>query len=150
MESYVGITDLDWFDLPRPPDGLEEVDFWQPGGTRQFRTLDRGDLFLFKLHSPRNVIVGGGLFAQSSLLPISLAWSAFGVGNGVRSLEEMRRRTLRYRRTDRDDRSDFTVGCILLTQPFFLPEERWIPIPVSPGGPWRRPERSPQHQPEVH
>ena len=47
----------------------------------------------------------------------------------MRSLEEMRRRTLRYRRTDGDDRSDFTIGCILLTQPFFLPEDRWIPVP---------------------
>jgi putative restriction endonuclease len=73
--------------------------------------------------------VGGGLFAHSSLLPISLAWSAFGLGNGVRSLEEMRRRTLRYRRSGTDDRSDFTIGCIILTQPFFLPEQAWIPVP---------------------
>jgi putative restriction endonuclease len=62
-------------------------------------------------------------------MPISLAWSAFGRGNGVASLAEMRQRTLHYRRIAIDDRTDFTIGCILLTQPFFLPEERWIPVP---------------------
>lgn len=129
MKSYVGVTDSDWFDLLRSQAGLEEVNFWQPGGTRQFRALDPGDLFLFKLHSPQNFIVGGGFFAHSSLLPISLAWSAFGVGNGARSLDEMRRRTLKYRRSDGDAKADFTIGCIILTQPFFLPETAWIPVP---------------------
>lgn len=62
-------------------------------------------------------------------MPISLAWSAFGRGNGVSSLAEMRARTLHYRRAATQGREDFTVGCILLTQPFFLPEERWIPVP---------------------
>ncbi|MGH8251680.1 MAG: HNH endonuclease [Steroidobacteraceae bacterium] len=62
-------------------------------------------------------------------MPISLAWSAFGRSNGVSSLAEMRERTLHYRRTTTDQREDFTIGCILLTQPFFLPDERWIPVP---------------------
>jgi len=69
------------------------------------------------------------VFAHSSLLPISLAWSAFGLANGVGSLEEMRRRTLKYRHAPPDHREDFTIGCVLLTQPFFLPEARWIPVP---------------------
>jgi len=129
MKSFVGITDFEWFDLLRRVSDLDEVNFWQPGGSRQFKTLNPGDLFLFKLHSPRNFIVGGGVFAHSSLLPLSLAWSSFGIANGVRSLAEMRARTLRYRRSSPADREDFTVGCILLTQPFFLPEESWIPVP---------------------
>ncbi|MEX0733565.1 MAG: HNH endonuclease signature motif containing protein [Steroidobacteraceae bacterium] len=129
LNSYIGITDFAWFELLRQQPQLDEVNFWQPGGTRQFRALSPGDLFLFKLHSPRDYIVGGGLFAHSSLMPISLAWSAFGRSNGVSSLAEMRARTLHYRRTGADEREDFTVGCILLTQPFFLPEERWIPVP---------------------
>ncbi len=128
MKSYVGVTDYDWFTLVKSRNELDEVNFWQPGGSRQFRALSEGDLFLFKLHSPRNYIVGGGLFAHSSLLPISLAWKAFGMANGVRSLEEMRTRTLQYRRSSLD-RGDFTVGCIVLSQPFFLPEDLWIPVP---------------------
>ena len=72
MKLYVGITDYDWFRYlkAQQPD---EVNFWQPGGLRRFQTLEPGELFLFKLHSPRNYIVGGGIFAHSSLLPRSFA-----------------------------------------------------------------------------
>ncbi len=129
MKSFIGITDFDWFELLRTQLAIEEVNFWQPGGSRRFQALDPGELFLFKLHSPRDFIVGGGFFAHSSLMPISLAWSAFGIGNGARSLAEMRERTLRYRKGEKRPREDFTIGCILLTQPFFLSEDRWIPVP---------------------
>jgi putative restriction endonuclease len=131
MKAYVGVTDLDWFELLSRQPQLDEVNFWQPGGSRQFKTLSPGELFLFKLHSPRNYVVGGGVFAHSSLLPVSLAWSSFGISNGVLSLDEMRERTLRYRRSTPDRREDFTVGCIILTQPFFLPEDRWVPVPAN-------------------
>lgn len=83
MKSYVGVTDFDWFELLGRQHDLDEVNFWQPGGSRQFKALSAGDLFLFKLHSPRDFIVGGGIFAHSSLLPLSLAWSSFGIANGV-------------------------------------------------------------------
>jgi len=126
MKSYVGITDFDWYSQVCGS-SIDEVNFWQPGGSRQFKALNEGDLFLFKLHSPKNYIVGGGLFKHSSLLPISLAWSAFGIANGVRSLEEMRERTQKYRRTT--ERGDYTIGCILLCEPFFLPEDLWITVP---------------------
>jgi putative restriction endonuclease len=129
LNSYVGITDSAWYELLRMEQGLEEVNFWQPGGTRRFQALAPGELFLFKLHSPRDFIVGGGFFAHSSLMPISLAWSAFGRANGAASLAEIRERTLYYRRTEPRTREDFTIGCILLTQPFFLPNDRWVPVP---------------------
>ena len=32
---------------------LEEMHFWQPGGNRQFRALEPGELFLCKLHRAR-------------------------------------------------------------------------------------------------
>jgi putative restriction endonuclease len=56
---YVGMTDYNWYQYLRSikPD---EVNFWQPKDTRFFRALEPGELFLFKLHSPRNYIVGGG------------------------------------------------------------------------------------------
>lgn len=129
MKSYVGVTDFDWFELLRRQPNLDEVNFWQPGGSRQFKALSPGELFLFKLHSPRNYVVGGGIFAHSTLLPISLAWSSFGISNGVESLAEMRERTLRYRRSATSVREDFVVGCIVLTQPFFLADDRWISVP---------------------
>jgi putative restriction endonuclease len=88
-------------------------------------------MFLFKLHAPRNVIVGGGIFAYANALPCSLAWEAFREANGARSAMEMRSRIASYRRSDPSDRSDFEIGCRILTQPFFFAEADWIPVPMS-------------------
>jgi putative restriction endonuclease len=52
---------------------IDEVNFWQPGGHQVFRTLSLNERFLFKLHSPRDYIDGGGFFVHSTILPISLA-----------------------------------------------------------------------------
>ena len=129
MKAYIGITDGDWHQLLAAQENLEEVNFWQPGGSRHFRALSPGELFLFKLHSPRNVIVGGGFFAHSTLIPTSLAWTSFGIGNGAETLPEMRARIEKYRRKTPAPFEDYTIGCILLEQPFFLPESLWIPVP---------------------
>jgi len=109
---------------------LREVNFWAPSAGN-FKALRPGELFLFKLHSPRNVIVGGGIFAYATALPCSLAWEAFREANGARSAKEMRARIARYRRADPNDRSDFEIGCRILTQPFFFEEHHWIPVPSS-------------------
>jgi len=77
--------------------GIDEVNFWQPGGRTNFQALRPGELFLFKLHAPRNFIVGGGVFARADILRTSLAWEAFGASNGAPSLAEMRRRIVFYR-----------------------------------------------------
>src|SRR5204862_91156 len=112
--------------LPQQPD---EVNFWQPSGNRQFKAIRPGELFLFKLHFPSNCIAGGGIFAYSSLLPINLAWESFAEKNGARNLMEMRTRVTRYRRQNEIHTADYTIGCILITQPFFLPEKDWISVP---------------------
>ena len=129
MRAYVGVTDWDWFNLLSSLSGLDEVNFWQPGGNHVFRALSPMELFLFKLHSPNNFIVGGGFFAHSNLMPISLAWESFGEKNGVRNITEMRNRVGKYRRVKQNPVENYTIGCILLEQPFFLPRQSWIPIP---------------------
>ena len=129
MKAYIGVTDQDWFELLRRQPSIEEVNFWQPGGRNMFRALKPGEIFLFKLHSPNNHIVGGGFFAHSSLLPISMAWEAFGIANGATSFHEMKSRVALYRRQAMDRHEDYRIGCILLEQPFFLPEEQWISSP---------------------
>ena len=129
MNVFVGITDKEWFDLLSKQNSVHEVNFWQPSGNIQFRALEPGELFLFKLHSPYDFIVGGGIFAHSSILPISLAWEAFGLANGAVSLLDMRFRVEKYRRQPEDRISDYPIGCILLEEPFFLPKELWIPVP---------------------
>ena len=77
------------------------------------------------------MIVGGGIFAYANALPCSLAWEAFKEANGAHSGREMRSGIARYRRADPGDRSDFEVGCRILTQPFFFAERDWIPMPAS-------------------
>ncbi|MGY4573513.1 HNH endonuclease [Bradyrhizobium sp. USDA 3256] len=129
VRLVVAVTDGDWFDHLRGKP-LAEVNFWSPSATN-FRALEPGELFLFKLHAPRNFIVGGGVFAHANSLPCTLAWEAFGESNGAGSLVEMRQRIAKYRRALPSDRTDFTIGCRILTQPFFLPEEQWIPVPES-------------------
>lgn len=130
INLLVAITDSDWFESLRKRPDLDEVNFWAPSGS-SFKALDPGELFLFKLHSPRNFIVGGGTFAYSTILPSSLVWASFGEKNGASSLAEMRVRISKYRRATPNERTDFEVGCRVLTQPFFWPESQWIPVPES-------------------
>jgi putative restriction endonuclease len=135
LRAFVAVTDFDWFTYLWSLPKIDEVNFWQPGGHQVFRALSSNEPFLFKLHSPRDYIVGGGLFAHSTILPISLAWDAFGEKNGARSLEEMRARTEKYRRKTPSHGEDYQIGCILLQQPFFFKEKDWIPAPAD----WKQP-----------
>jgi hypothetical protein len=41
----------------------------------------------------------------------------------------MRAQIEKYRKQEPAGLRDYTIGCILLSQPFFLPEESWIPVP---------------------
>ena len=73
--------------------------------------------------------MGGGFFEHYSDLPISLAWRAFGEKNGATSLAKIRQRTARLRNDHPRPWEDYTIGCILLTEPFFWAEKDWIPQP---------------------
>jgi putative restriction endonuclease len=130
VRLVVAVTDRDWFERLRVKPALPEVNFWAPSPSN-FRALQPGELFLFKLHAPWNYIVGGGVFLHATIMPCSLAWEAFGEANGTASLAELRQRITKYRREAADDRSDFQIGCRILTQPFFLDEKNWIPAPAS-------------------
>lgn len=130
INLVVAVTDGDWFEMLRREPDLAEVNFWAPSAAN-FRALKPGELFLFKLHAPRNAIVGGGVFTHANVLPWSVAWETFGKSNGAHSRQEMRARIARYRRADPNDRGDFGIGCRILTQPFFFEEADWIPVPAS-------------------
>lgn len=130
VRVVVAVTDGDWFNLLRSQAVLSEVNFWSPS-PKPFRALQPGELFLFKLHAPINMIVGGGIFASSTIMPLSLAWDAFGVANGATSFAELRSRILRHRKLSPESTGPVEIGCRILTQPFFLPEDRWIPPPSS-------------------
>jgi putative restriction endonuclease len=135
MNAYVAVTDRDWFDFLSSQSGVDEVNFWQPrswGG--EFRVMRRGEPLLFKLKAPVNAIAGGGFFEYYAELPMSLAWDAFGIKNGAASLQSVRERIVRLRRTPADWYEDFTIGCIVLVEPFFWPRELWIPQPSDFSG----------------
>lgn len=125
--AYIGVTDGDWFTLLRGLPDLDEINFWQPSGSRQFKSLRPGEPFLFKPHR-RNVIIGGGFFAGWVRLPLFLAWESFLQKNGAATFGEMLRRVEGYVR-DRTVTPTHEIGCILLEEPFFLDENEWIPIP---------------------
>lgn len=128
MNLYVGVTDNKWFNYLssiRP----DELNFWQPGGKTNFKAIQPNDLFLFKLHSPLNYIVGGGFFIKHSLLPMSLAWEAFNNKNGMEDYYSFSQAIYKYRKSNHKIEPDPTIGCIILTSPFFFQEDYWIPVP---------------------
>lgn len=125
MKFWVGVTDNNWFEFlaDRMPD---EVNFWRPKNLNQFRAIDEGGLFLFKLHSPLNFIAGGAFFLRHTILPLSLAWDAFGEKNGVSDLTAFQRAIDRIRK---DREKNPMIGCTLLSNPFFFSRDEWIPVP---------------------
>jgi len=131
MRLYVGVTDFDWYSQLSARRDIDEVNFWSPGGAA-FKVLNPGELFLFKLKAPHgHPIVGGGLFAHDTLLPLSMAWLAFGDKNGVASLDEMRTRIRRYQSEASRNERDPKIGCRLLQQPFFFARDQWFRGPQT-------------------
>jgi putative restriction endonuclease len=134
MGAYVNLTDPAWFNFLSAQPGIDEVNFWMPkpwGG--RFGVLRRGEPLLFKLRAPYFMIAGGGYFAHYTDLPLSLAWDAFREKNGAASMADLRRIISSIRGEDPRALNDYVIGCILLVEPFFWPEELWIPAPEDWG-----------------
>jgi putative restriction endonuclease len=131
MRLFVGLTDYDWFTFHASRQNVEEINFWRPSSEIRFKALLPGELFLFKLHAPRNSIAGGGFFVRFIQTPLSLAWRAFGVANGADSLQALRERISRYRHEPISPKEDPRIGCIILGEPFFFPQDQWIPAPTD-------------------
>jgi putative restriction endonuclease len=134
MNGYIGNTDLEWHALllARQRSGLpvDEVNFWKPSETANFKALRPGEPFFFRLKSPANAIGGVGFFERFSILPAWLAWDTFGVANGVRTLPELEARLREIRaRNHIDARGELRIGCILLVDPVFFGIEEWVQLP---------------------
>jgi putative restriction endonuclease len=130
LKFWVGVTDNRWFNFQRRT-APDEVNFWQPRGRVSFRVLQPGSLFLFKLKRPQNHIAGGAFFVSATSLPLSLAWESFGIKNGAASFSEF---DAMIRSLSRSKDRDPEVGCTVLTQPFFWPENSWLPDPPGFAG----------------
>jgi putative restriction endonuclease len=55
MNDFVCGTDNAWFVFFSQQLGIDEVNFRQPGGGSQFKSLQPGEPFFFKLHTPNNL-----------------------------------------------------------------------------------------------
>jgi putative restriction endonuclease len=129
MKLYVGITDGDWFRFLRARNA-EEMNFWRPRSTTNFGAINPGELFLFKTHYPENRIVGGAYFVRHTTLPLDLAWEVFKEANGVNCLEALRRKISSIRG---DDDRNPTIGCTVLTQPFYFKDTEFLSAPSDWG-----------------
>ena len=131
VNLIVAVTDNNWVEYLRHRPFLTEVSFWKTSAKTRFRALEPGELILFKLRSPYNSIAGGGIFTHEIFMPCSMAWDVFGEANGAPSLDELRTIVAKRGQVNTEEQNDFQIGCRILSQPFFLPEDKWISLPKS-------------------
>ncbi|PRX57366.1 HNH endonuclease [Flagellimonas meridianipacifica] len=131
MKFYLGVTDNEWFSFLAQRSN-EDINFWQPSGNTNFKAIESGAPFLFKLKYPANAIGGIGFFSSSSILPLDVAWDVFKQRNGLDSYFEFKKKITAYRNTlNNPFRKNSNIGCIVLTDPIFFSEEDWIPVPSN-------------------
>ena len=128
MKFYLGVTDNSWYNYLSNINP-EDVNFWQPGGNANFKALEQGAPFLFKLKYPLDVIGGVGFFSSHTHLPITVAWDTFGNRNGCDNFNVFKNKILSYRA----DKSNINpqIGCIVLTNPIFFEKRDWIKTPEN-------------------
>lgn len=122
MQFIVAVTDRTWFSRLRALPSVQDVNFW----TRVTVSAEIGTPWLFKLKGT-NVIAGGGYFAHYSRLPICLAWDAFELANGAESLNDLLATITRATGSKADLSTE--IGCAILSEAFFWPEDRWLTDP---------------------
>jgi putative restriction endonuclease len=120
VRAYVGVTDGEWYRFLAARPSLDEVNFWRPGGSREFRVLAPGEPFFFKSHRPSDRVIGGGFFSGFAALRVSEAWALFDEANGVASLQQMRARVGHYRKQPLADDEDPAIGCVFVRDVHFL------------------------------
>ncbi|MBN1243425.1 MAG: HNH endonuclease [Spirochaetales bacterium] len=126
MRFYVGVTDTEWYRF-LSTHKTEDVNFWQPGGARQFGAVEKGAPFLFRLKSPHNAIGGLGFFSAAAIQPLAAAWEFFGIANGHSSYAEFRRVISAYKqKAGKTDLGALEIGCVILSDPIFFDEADWI------------------------
>jgi putative restriction endonuclease len=134
LKGFIGNTDHAWFEHLRaraqdavPRGVLPEVNFWKPSA-RTFAAVPEGAPYFFRLKAPRSRIGGFGIFTRYVALPDWLAWDAFREGNGASDERGFVSLLNRYRAAAGGE-GLHRVGCTLLTQAVFLPDELHISSP---------------------
>lgn len=127
MNYYIGVTNQQWYEQLRNMQ-FNTINFWRPG-SNNFKSLMPRDLFLFKLHSPNNYIVGAGYFVTFEKLPIRIAWEKYQTHNGTKNYAELLHTLANYRNISDEEMSHREVGCIILQNPIFFAKRDQIPAP---------------------
>jgi putative restriction endonuclease len=129
MKFYIGVTDEKWFQFLKEVNP-DEVNFWRPMSKLDFKAIQSGQPFLFKLHYPKNVIVGGGFFVSYSRLPLSVSWDIFGIKNGAADPMIFLDGITKYRASRQlPFEPNPNVGNIILSSPIFFDEQYWMDPP---------------------
>ena len=129
VSVYIANTDNDWFDFLSSESDITEVNFWQPGA-KSFHAIQPGELFVFRLKSPRDKIGGFGVLSNSSILPLQIAWESFGRSKGTASYGDLRTSIARYR-VGEEVGPATNIGCRILVEPVFFPAHLWMDLPSS-------------------
>ncbi len=135
MKLFVGNTDIGWYRFLRNNDLTTEANFWRPSAQdRRVSVIQPGELFFFRLKSPISKIAGYGVFRHHDLWPLSWAWDTFGQENGCASRDELVKMIGPHRQeTDRKTAGDWLIGCTVLSDLVFYPEELWLDMPLPSG-----------------
>jgi putative restriction endonuclease len=131
--GFIGLTDPDWYRFLHANPRLDEVNFWRPHGELEFRALQKGEPFFFKLRAPGKAIAGFAYFERFESMPAWLAWDCFGEMNGAADFGTMvgRIRRLRGDTAGVDRAGDFKIGCVILLAPVFFAENEWVDPPAD-------------------
>jgi putative restriction endonuclease len=130
--TVVANTDNRWYDFlsASAVDGrLDEVNFWRPLAQGEFRALEPGQPFFFRLKHRISAIAGYGYFAHATRVPIQLAWDAFGQRNGDPTFESFLNRIADYRHESPMETllGQRELTCLVLRESQFLPKAQWFP-----------------------
>ena len=130
MKGTIAITDFGWYEFLHAQQNIDEVNFWTPSSHFAFRG-EAGSPFFFKLKTRyENKICGFAYFAKFSKLPDWLAWDSFNLKNGCLSLESMRLKIHKIRKSIAyQGKNSNEIGCILLSQPHFFAKHEWVDGP---------------------
>jgi putative restriction endonuclease len=117
-------TDLNWFYYLKDYAIVDDVNFWTPTPWN-IRKLSTGNYLYFMLKKPIRKIGGYGIFSSYENKSIKEAWDAFGINNGVRSLQAFYNKIKKYKKQTQLE-TDYQIGCINLKNCTFFDEDKYI------------------------
>jgi len=124
----IGKTDLNWFEQLRDLEPTPaRVNFWTPTPWA-LKRIGPGSKWYFMLKAPVRRIGGVGTVESYEVMSISKAWERFGPGNGVASLDELRKRTRKYaeKRSTQELGDNYEIGCIVLKDADFWGQNDYL------------------------